>query len=203
MHAENGLPTLHIRVADHHLAVEPPGTEECGIEDVLPVRGGDDDDARLWLEAIHLDEQLIQRLLALLVAEGVAAAAPADGVELIDEHDAGPMTARVAEQAPDPGRSDAGVHLDEVGAAGEEKRHARFARDGTGQQGLAGSRRSNQEHALGNPAADGREALRVAEELDDLLHLVLCFIDAGDVLEGDDLIARFGELRATRRVDPS
>ena len=40
-------------------------------------------------EAVHLDEQLVERLLALLVAERVAAAAAADGVELVDEDDAG------------------------------------------------------------------------------------------------------------------
>ena len=48
-----------------------------------------------------------------------------------------------------------------------------------------------------------REALRVAEELDDFLDLVFCLVDARDVLEGDDLIARLGELRATGRVNAS
>ena len=46
-----------------------------------------------------------------------------------------------------------------------------------------------------------REALRMAQEVDDLLDLVLRLVDAGDVLEGDDLIAALGELRAARRVD--
>ena len=54
-----------------------------------PVGRGDDDDAAVRLEAVHLDEQLVQRLLALFVAERVAAAAAADGVELVDEDDAG------------------------------------------------------------------------------------------------------------------
>ena len=57
---------------------------------------GDDDDALVRREAVHLDEQLIERLLALFVAERVAAAAAADGVELVDEDDAGRMAARVA-----------------------------------------------------------------------------------------------------------
>ena len=44
---------------------------------------------RVDFEAVHLDEQLVQRLLALFVAERAAAAAAADGVELVDEDDAG------------------------------------------------------------------------------------------------------------------
>jgi hypothetical protein len=41
------------------------------------------------LEAVHLGEDLVERLLALVVAAGDARAAlPADGVDLVDEDDA-------------------------------------------------------------------------------------------------------------------
>src|SRR5471030_2539395 len=47
-----------------------------------PIGGGDDDNARVALEAVHFDQQLIERLLALVVptAEPRAALA-ADGVD--------------------------------------------------------------------------------------------------------------------------
>ncbi len=42
----------------------------------------------VWREAIHLAENLIERLLALVVPAAEAGAAlPADGVDLVDEHD--------------------------------------------------------------------------------------------------------------------
>ena len=87
--AEDLLAPLEVRRADGHLAIEAAGTQQRGIEDVRPVGRGDDDDALVGREAVHLDEQLVQRLLALFVAERVAAAAAADRVELVDEDDAG------------------------------------------------------------------------------------------------------------------
>jgi hypothetical protein len=52
------------------------------------------------------------------------------------------------------GTSPPNEHLDELGAAQAEERDMRFARHGAGQQGLAGAGRTEQEHALGNAAAD-------------------------------------------------
>src|ERR1700687_4930246 len=45
------------------------------IEHVGPVGGGDQDDAFVRLEAVHLDEELVERLLALVVAAAEAGAA--------------------------------------------------------------------------------------------------------------------------------
>ena len=45
-----------------------PGRQQRGIEDVGAIGRGDDDDALVAFEAVHLDQQLIQRLLALFVA---------------------------------------------------------------------------------------------------------------------------------------
>ena len=86
---EDLLAPLDVGRADGHLAIEPPGPEQRRIEDVGTVGRGDDHDALVGREAVHLDEQLVERLLALFVAERVAAAAAADGVELVDEDDAG------------------------------------------------------------------------------------------------------------------
>ena len=44
------------------------------------------------VEAVHLDEQLVEGLLALVVAAAEAGAAvAADGVDLVDEHDRGAL----------------------------------------------------------------------------------------------------------------
>ena len=60
-----------------------------------------------------------------------------------------------------------------------------FARDRPRQQRLAGAGRSDEQHALRNASADRREARRLAQEIDDLLHFLLGLVDAGDVGEGD------------------
>ena len=185
MNAENLLAPLHVGRADGHLAIEAAGPQQRRVENVRTIGRRDDDDALVGREAVHLDEQLIERLLALFVAERVAAAAAADRVELVDEDDARRMAPRVLEQLADARGADAGVHLDEIRSAREEKRHLRFAGNRSREQRLAGSRRPDEQHALRNAAADRGEASGLAQEVDDLLHFLLRFVDAGDVGEGD------------------
>ena len=90
MHLQNVFAADHVRVRHHHLAVETAGPQQRRIEHVGPVGGGDQDDAFVRLEAVHLDQQLVERLLALVVAAAEAGAAmAADRVDFVDEDDAG------------------------------------------------------------------------------------------------------------------
>ena len=144
------------------------------------------DHAAVGVEAVHLDQQGVERLLALVVAADVAAAAGlAEGVELVDEDDAGGLLLGLLEHVADAGRADADEHLDEVGAAEAEERHARLAGDGLGEQRLAGARRADQQHALGNAAAEHLVLFGRLEELDDFAQLFDGFVDAGHVFERD------------------
>ena len=78
-----------------------PGPQQRRVEYVGPVRGRDQDDAFVRLEAIHLDQQLVERLLALVVpATDASAAVPANSVNLVDEHDAGRVLLPLFEQIP-------------------------------------------------------------------------------------------------------
>ncbi len=81
-------------------------------------------------------------------------------------------------------RADADEHLDEVRAGDGEERHIRLAGDGAREQRLAGAGRTDQQHAARDAPAELLEFLRVAQELDDLLEILLRLVDAGDVVEG-------------------
>ena len=141
MDGEDALAALHVGTVDDDAAVEAAGTQQRRIEHVGPVGRGDEDDAFVRLEAVHLDEQLVERLLALVVAAAEAGAAmAADGVDLVDEDDAGRVLLALLEQVADARGADADEHLDEVGAADREERHVGFARDRAREQRLAGSR---------------------------------------------------------------
>ena len=123
MDGENALASLHVGPVDDDAAIEAAGTQERRVEHVGTVRGGDEDHALVRLEAVHLDEQLVERLLALVVTAAEAGAAmAADGVDLVDEHDAGRVLLALLEQVADARGADADEHLDEVGAADREER---------------------------------------------------------------------------------
>src|SRR3989441_1110779 len=162
------------RAWPHDSPIEAARPQQRRVEHVGTVGRGDEDHALVGLEAVHLDEQLVEGLLALVVAAAQArAAVPADGVDLVDEDDAGSVLLALLEEVAHAARADAHEHLDEVGPGDAEERHSRLAGDGAGEQRLAGAGRAHQQHALGDAAAELGELLRVLEELDDLFQLVL------------------------------
>jgi hypothetical protein len=56
VHLQNAEPSEHVGPVDHHAPVEAAGPQQCRIEHVGPVGGGDEDHAFVGLEAVHLDE---------------------------------------------------------------------------------------------------------------------------------------------------
>src|SRR5699024_4681399 len=89
MHAQDGLTALFIRQVYRDLAVKTAASEQSRVKHVRAVGRRDDDDALVLAHAIHLDEQLVQRLLTLIVSAAHAGAAlAADRIDLIDEDDA-------------------------------------------------------------------------------------------------------------------
>ncbi len=88
---------------DRDVAVETARPKQGRIEHVGPVRGGHHDHRLGLREPVHLAEDLVERLLALVVSAADAGAAmPADGVDLIDEEDAGRAFLGGGEQVADP-----------------------------------------------------------------------------------------------------
>ena len=188
---------LHVRPVEDDLAVEAARAQQRRIEHVGAVGGRDHDHVRVRVEAVHLDEDLVEGLLALVVRAAEACAAlAADRVDLVHEHDAGRVALRLVEQVAHAARADAHEHLDELGARDREERHARLAGDRARHQRLAGARRADEQHAARNPRAERVELLGVLEELDDFLELGLGLVDAGDVLERHDRLVAEEHARA-------
>ncbi len=119
----------------------------------------------------------------MATAESCAAVTP-DGVEFVDKNDARRLFLGLIEHVPYAGCTHADEHLDKIGTRDREKRHFRLAGDRLGEQRLAGSRRTDHEHTLGNLATEALELARVFEKLDNLGNLGLRLLDACHVGEG-------------------
>src|SRR5439155_26228109 len=182
---EDLLPAPEVGRVNHDLPVEPARTHQRRVENVRTVGRGHDDHALRRVESVHLDEELIEGLLALVVGTEPRAHDPgadlADRVDLIEEHEGGRLLLRLLEQLPNPGRAETDEHLDELGAAHEEERNVRLTGDRPCEQRLAAPRRTEQQHTLRDPTAEALILLRVLKELDDLLELLLRLVDASDV----------------------
>ncbi len=181
---KNRLAAADVRLVEHDLAVEAAGPQEGRVEDVGPVGGGDDDDVRAGVEAVHLNENLVERLLSLIVAAAEpGAAVSTDGVDLVDEDDARGVALGLVEEVAHAGCAHADEHLDELRTTDREERHARLTRDGLREKRLARTWRADEQHSLWNAGTERGELLRVLEELDDFLQFFLWLINAGDVQE--------------------
>ncbi len=186
VHPEDPFATLHVGQIDHHLAVEAARSQQGRVEHVGAVGGRDQDHPVVGFETVHLDQELVEGLLALVVAPSqTGAAVAADGIEFVDEDDAGRVLLALLEQVAHPAGPHADEHLHEIGPGEAEEGHPRFTGHRPRQQGLARSRRAEQEHALGNAAPQALEFCGVFQKLDDLFEFLLGFIGPGHIVEGD------------------
>src|ERR1051326_361789 len=112
----------------------------------------------------------------------------ADRVNFVNKDDAGRILLALLEQIAHAACTHANKHFYEVRARDGEKRHVGFAGHGACQQGLAGSGRADEQHALRNAPAQFLEFLRLAQELDDFAQLFFGFIHAGNVFERNLLL---------------
>ena len=90
MNFEDLLAAFDIGQRHCDLTVEAAWSEKGGVEDIRAICGGNNDDAFLGIEAVHFHEELVERLLTLVVSTAHAVSAMATyGVNFVDEHQAG------------------------------------------------------------------------------------------------------------------
>ena len=201
MHLENLGAAGQVRVRHRDLAVEAAGAQQRRVQDVRAVRRRDEDDALAAGEAVHLHQQLVQGLLALVVAAAHAGAAlAAHRVDLVDEDDARAVLARLLEQVAHTRGADADEHFHEVRAGDGVERHAGLARHGAGEQGLTGAGRAVQQHAARDLRAQLLVHGGVGEEVHHLVQLVHGLVRASHVRERVGRVV-FGQLLGLGAAD--
>ena len=95
----------------------------------------------------------------------------------------GRALAGLGEQVAHPRGAHADEHLDEARPGHREERHRGFPGHGPGQQGLAGARRADHQHAARRHRAGPLVPARIAQEVDDLADLLLRARVAGHIGE--------------------
>ncbi len=114
-----------------HLTVEPARSEQRRIEDIGAVGGGNQNDAFIGFESVHLHQELVQGLFAfVMTATQSGPAMAADGVDFIDKDDARRVFLALHKQIAYARSAHAHEHLHKVGAADGEKGNPGFAGDG-------------------------------------------------------------------------
>ena len=201
MHVEDLVAAADVGQRHHHLAVEAARTQQSWVENVGTVRRGDHDHVGAGVEAVHLDEHLVEGLLAFVIAAAEACAAlAADRIDFVNEDDAGLVLLGGLEHVAHAGCAHADEHFNEVRTGDREERHARLAGDRLGEERLAGARRSDEQQAARNAAAETLEALGFAKEVHDFLNVFLGLVAARDVAEAH-LVAFLVKLAGLRLAE--
>ena len=178
-------PAAQVRLVDQHLPVEAPRTQERGVEYLGPVGRRHDDDALPGVETVHLDQELVERLLALVVpAREVAHAARlSEGVQLVHEDDAGGLLHRLLKEIAHARGAQTHEHLHELRTADAEEKYARLSRHGLRHERLPAAGRPHQQDAARNLAAQAQVAVRIFQVIHHLGELRLGFVHARHVCE--------------------
>src|SRR5690606_11056076 len=147
--------------------------------------GCNEDDVGICAKPIHLDQDLVERLFALVVrAAKTCATIATHRVNFIDENDTGAVALGLFKEVAHAACTNTDEHLDKLRARDAKEGHTSLTGDGFCHQGLAGSRRANQQHTLGNARTQSSKLLRFLEELDNFLQLLLGFIRTSDIGKG-------------------
>jgi hypothetical protein len=188
MHLQDLLASLDIRQTHIDLTVKTAGTQQRLIQNVGTVGGRHDDDAVVGLKAIHLHQQLVQSLLALIVtAAQTCAALTTHSIDLVDKDDAGHGLFGLIEQVTHAGCAHADIHLHKVRAGDGVEGHPCLACTGAGQQGLTGTRRAHQQHTVGDAGTQRIELIGALEELHNFLELLFFLVLTGHIGKGGSL----------------
>ena len=187
MHLQDGLAPFQVRELHGNTAVKASGPGQGRVQGFGPVCSRQNDDAGVAVEAVHLRQELVERLLPLVISADVASAAAllSDGVDFVDKDDTGGLLLGLAEQIAHLGRAHADEHLDEFRSGHGEEGYTRLARYGLGKHRLAGSRRADQQNAFGHLSPDLAVFLRILQILDDLLEVFLRLVHAFHIAEAN------------------
>merc|ERR1719199_1410500 len=186
VHAEDGNAALEVGVVDHDASIEAARPQERRVEDVSAVGRGDHDDSGVALEAIHLGEDLVESLLALVVAAALSTATlAAHSIDLVDEDDARSVLLGLSEEIAHARSANSNKHLHELGAGHREEGHSGLARNSTSEERLASAGRALENQAARDAGAQLGETLRLLEELHNLFELDLSTVNTDHVLERD------------------
>ena len=126
-------------------------------------------------------------MLAFVVAPKAARTPtrPANGIQFVNEDDGGRGRAGLREQITHATGADADDHLDELAGAHAEEWHVGLAGNGACQQCFASTGWAHQQYAPGHGSAQTGVLVGLFEKIDDFDQLLLGFVDASHVSEGD------------------
>mmetsp|Transcript_29281 Transcript_29281/g.113541 ORF Transcript_29281/g.113541 Transcript_29281/m.113541 type:complete len:334 (-) Transcript_29281:802-1803(-) len=183
---ENVNTTLEVWEFHIDPPIEATGSKKSLIQDIRPVCRSDHNDTIIAFEAVHFDQNLVERLLTLVIATGNACASlPPDSINFVDEDDARSVLLRLTEQISHTRCTHANEHFHKLGSRDGEERHSCFSGNSPRKESLSGSRGTFQDHTPRDLCSELAERIGLLQEANDFLELQLRSVTARNIRELD------------------
>mmetsp|Transcript_613 Transcript_613/g.1584 ORF Transcript_613/g.1584 Transcript_613/m.1584 type:complete len:254 (-) Transcript_613:360-1121(-) len=203
MDLKNFQPLCLIRFRNFNLTVQPSGTQQCGVQNIRPIRRHDHLDLSLIFKPVHLVQKFHEGTLNFTVGTGtLTETATTDRIDLIHEDDTRFMVSCETEHLTDDPSRFTDVLVDDCRRHDFQKRRIDVTSKGTSKQRLPCSGRSVQQHTLRCLDSYPDEQFRVGEwEFNDLPEFTDLFIQPTDITKRHTTLLLTGLHVEHRRVD--
>ena len=186
VHAQDCLAPLQIGSFNRNLSIKTARTQQSGIKNIGTVSRRNEDQIRGIIKAVHLDQQLVQSLVAFIGTAAISrTAVTTDRIDFIDKDNRGSNLLGAGYKITHTRSADTDIHLKEFRTCDGEEGSLGFTRDSLCQQGLTCSRRTVEQHTARNARTDLTELLGGNQELADFFKFLNGLVFTGHVSEGN------------------
>ena len=126
------------------MAIKSSRTQERLVQDIDTVGRSEHDHCLVPIKTIQFHQQLIERLISLVVTGYPHRTLATHSVNFVDKNNAGRGLARLVEKVAHPARTHPNKHLDKFRSAHAEERHSSLTSYRFCQQRFTGSWRANE-----------------------------------------------------------
>ena len=140
MYSKDIFPTLNIGGIYLHTSVKTSGTQQRRIENVGTVRSRDQNDRIRFFKSVHLDQKLIERLLAFIVSSAQASTTlAAHSIDFVDENNGRSCFFCLLKEVADARCTHTHKHFNKVGTRNRKEGNPGFSSHGLGNQRFSGT----------------------------------------------------------------
>ena len=160
VYIENLFATANVWQTHNHLTIETTRAQQRLVQHVGAVGCCNNDHTGIGFKSVHLNQQLVQGLLALIVTAARAGTAMTTHcINFIDKNNARRMLFRILEHVTYTRCTNTHKHLNEVGTRDAEERNPSFTGNCLSNKSLTRSRRAVEQNSARNLRTEGLELL--------------------------------------------
>ena len=186
VNTQDGLAPLEIRGFNRDLTVKTSRTQQRRVKNIGSVRCRDEDQIRGIIKAIHLNQELVESLVAFIGAAAIPRTAVAtNGVDFIDEDDRGSNLLGARNQVAHARGANTDVHFEKLGTGNGEEGGIGLSCNCLCQQSLTRSGRTVKQDASGNAGSNLVELFGGNQEFANFFEFFDGLIFTRDIREGD------------------